>query len=124
MTTLEADVEMLAVPSLPVHRRDKPAGWTPRDYQRAPYLRGLPELSDTIALLAGQAKLTPDEEQLVERYVQPIRRAVREASERWHAARSEPEAMPEMVDAWEDEDDEYAQSEAAWASCARRRRQA
>jgi len=118
MTTLEADVEVFETP---VHRRGKPAGWTPRDFQRAPYLRGLPELPDAIARLAGQPKLSPAEEQLVDRHVQPIRLAVREASERWAAERAVHEAIP---DAWEEEDDEHELSEAAWASCAARRRQA
>lgn len=69
----------------PLHRRDKPDDWSPRDFEQAPYLRGLPEMPDEIALLAGQPRLTRAEERLVAGYVRRIRRAVRAARERWEA---------------------------------------
>ena len=70
----------------PHYWRDKPQDWSPRDYESAPYLRGLPELPDAIAVLAGSQRLTAEEEIQVDAHLRPVCAAVRAASERWNAA--------------------------------------
>jgi hypothetical protein len=53
------------------------------DFERAPYLRGLPTVSDYTAWLAGQERLTPRQQARLNAQFEPIREAVRDASERW-----------------------------------------
>ncbi len=99
--TLVRDSFRPAAAQVPHYRRDKPEDWSPRNFEQCPYLRGLPEMPDDIAELAGQRRLTPQQEALIDQHVRRISRAVREARERWEA--EQPQDV--LADAeWEDDE--------------------
>jgi len=61
---------------------------------RAPYLRGLPQLSDQMARRAGARDITAVEQRLITREIRRICRIIREARQEWEAEQAEEADWP------------------------------
>jgi hypothetical protein len=90
---------MATVESLSAAPRRRKRKRCPRDFQKEPYLRGLPSLPQYAAWLAGRKRLTAEQEALIDAHLVPIREAVRDASEAWNGRADDWDAWAEPTDA-------------------------